>query len=67
MKANQSSMRYIFGQIKIKNFGQTKIYTKSEGLARFCQLHRLARLNTSVRRYIARRQNWNICLTVVML
>ena len=30
-----------------------------------CQLHRLARLKTSTRRYIWR-QNWNICLTVAV-
>ena len=34
---------------------------------RCCRLHRLACLNTSARRYIAWRQNSNICLTVVII
>ena len=40
----------------------TKIYTKSEDLAKCCQLHRLA--CQEVYRILT---NWNICLTVVTL
>ena len=43
---------------------ETKIYTTNRR-SRCCQLHRLARLNTSARRYISWAQIWNICLTVV--
>ena len=49
------------------NQSKTKIYTKSEDLTMYCQLHRLARLNTSVRMCVASRQNWNIYFTVVIL
>ena len=35
-------------------------------MCRCCQLHRLACLNTSARRCIAWRWNWNICHTVVI-
>ena len=56
MKANQSSMRCFWIDL-----------TKSEGLARYFQLRGLARVDTSVRRYIAWRENGSICLTVVIL
>ena len=36
-------------------------------MSRFCQLHRLARLNTSAKGYRAWRKNGNIFLKVVIL
>ena len=44
---------------------ETNIYTAT-WRSRCCQLHRLARLNTSAWRYISWRQIWYICLTVVI-
>ena len=44
---------------------ETNIYTTAWRW-RCGQLHRLARLNTRVRRYISWRQIWYVCLTVVI-
>ena len=44
---------------------ETKIYATT-WRSRLCRLDRLARLNTSARRYISWRQIWYICLTVVI-
>ena len=44
---------------------ETKICTVT-WRSRCCQLHSLARLNTSYRRYISWRQFWDICLIVVI-
>ena len=48
---------------------QTKIYAKSESLRvpSYNVSSSQSRLKTSSRRYAAWRQNWNICLTVVIL
>ena len=64
-----------FEQVKYKNeskLKQHKIFVvlinwTKIGRSTCCQLHRLARLKKSARRYIAWRQNWNICLTVLIL